>query len=252
MQIATLIRSINRGMTRRFPALKPRHPDFGDGGGIRARHQLHEPALPDRTTLEKCRPDDTGSEAGDGHTAARDFGGKRGGERVHICFRCVIGGHVRSGDVAGDRTHVEDAAASSRHHAWKKSQRQFGQRANIDIDKVQLLAGGSLGRRPEHAETGAIDQHVAVEAAVGQARLDPVGGAGVEEVDGQAAACAPAAASSADERHRAPAASGPAAAENIDHAPRVARCPARFPDEAPVTTMAGLNVPLVSITVSTS
>ena len=48
-----------------------------------------------------------------------------------------------------------------------------------------MLAGGSLGRRPEHAETGAIDQHVAVEAAVGQDALDLVGGARVEEVDGK-------------------------------------------------------------------
>src|SRR4029079_10525698 len=91
----------------------------------------------------------------------------------------------RPGDVAGDRTHVEDAAASSRHHAWKKPQRQLGQGANIDIDEVELLAGGSLGRRPEHAETGAIDQHVAVEATVGQDALDLVGGASGEEVDGE-------------------------------------------------------------------
>ena len=48
-----------------------------------------------------------------------------------------------------------------------------------------MLLRRGFGCRPEHAETGAVHQHVAIKPALGQRALDAVWGVRIEQIDGK-------------------------------------------------------------------
>ena len=77
----------------------------------------------------------------------------------------MVDGHVGRRHVAPDRAEIEDAATASRHHAGKKAQGQFGQRADIDIDKLHLLGPAKFGGGPSQADTGIVYDNITVKAA---------------------------------------------------------------------------------------
>ena len=68
-------------------------------------------------------------------------------ERQHIGLAGVIDRHAGAGQEGRDRRHVENAAAMARQ-AVDESERQFGQRAHIEIDHGELLVAAERGGGP--------------------------------------------------------------------------------------------------------
>ena len=51
--------------------------------------------------------------------------------------------------------------------------------------RFSCSCGAALAAAPEHAETGAVHEHVAIKPAVGQRALDAVWGVRIEQIDGK-------------------------------------------------------------------
>ena len=114
-----------------------------------------------------------------------------------------------------------------------KSQRQIGQRADIDGDDAELLVAVELDRIAEQTEARIVDEVLDLDAGGGQRRGDPVAGVGLFEIAGNHDRRAPPAA-----RFRRPAPSaGPRVAPlaprdgrwKRKRAPVRCRCPPRHP-----------------------
>lgn len=150
---------------------------------IGARRHLEKPCLAHGTALEKRGSHDAGSKAGHGYASSRHLCRQSGGEGAHVGLRGIIRRHVRPRRITGDGADIEYAAAAPPDHVREKPERQLRQRADIDIDQLELRRAIRLGDGAEYADAGAVHQHVAVNTDFGELVFDPLPGVAVGKVD---------------------------------------------------------------------
>ncbi|KIT81856.1 hypothetical protein QT20_00140, partial [Staphylococcus aureus] len=120
---------------------------------------------------------------GDAHALRRQLTAQCFREREHIGLAGVVHGHAGSRQERGDRAEIEDTAAVA-DQLIGEAQRQVGQRADVDIDHVELVGAIACHREAEQAETGIVHQVFDLDPGLGQGLCDPVAGVGLLEVAG--------------------------------------------------------------------
>ena len=85
-------------------------------------------------------------------------------EGQHIGLAGVIDRHAGAGQEGGDRRHVENAAAMP-GEAVDKGKRQFGERADVEVDHGELLGMAEISGRAGQSEAGIVDHDRGLEAA---------------------------------------------------------------------------------------
>ena len=105
-------------------------------------------------------------------------------ERKHIGFAGVIDRHAGTGHECRDGGDVEDAAAPA-FEAVDEAEREFGERAHVDVDHGELLGAVEGIRRAEEAEARIVDDHVRLDAAALEGGGDRLRGIVAPEICGQ-------------------------------------------------------------------
>ena len=134
----------------------------------------------------------TGAKRGDPDAALRQFLVQSLAEREHERLAGIINGHTGPRHEGGNRGDVEDAAAMTRE-ALHESERQFGERADVEIDHRELFVSTELIRPSDEPEGGIVDHDLRLKSARPQLRRETGDGIAALEIHSQQCRTLPAA-----------------------------------------------------------
>src|SRR5581483_1358243 len=117
----------------------------------------------------------------DADAARLQFAGQRLGEGQHIGLGGVIDRAAGTGQEAGDRADIEQPALVAGERL-DEGERQFGERADVEVDHAQRLLAVARGGEPDQAEGGVVDDVLRLEVVRAQRLGDRLRGAGRGEV----------------------------------------------------------------------